>query len=63
VARVVRGRRPKDRGRCVGLAFTKFDAVSRLVLRGHLRRTAPPIPQREPRIDYAATIKRIAMGA
>ena len=49
VARVIRGRRPKDRGRCVGLSFTRFDAVSRLLLRGHLRRTAPPLPQRPPR--------------
>jgi hypothetical protein len=63
VARVIRGRRPKDRGRCLGLSFTRFDPVSRLVLRGHLRRTAPPIPQRDARIDYAATIKRIALGA
>jgi len=63
VARVIRGRRPKDRGRCVGLHFTQFDPVSRLILRGHLRRTAPPIPQRHARIDYAGTIKRIAMGA
>jgi hypothetical protein len=62
VARVVRGRRPRDRGRCVGLSFTRFDAVSRLVLRGHLRRSAPPVPQRDARIDYAATVRRIALG-
>jgi hypothetical protein len=65
VARIVRGRRPRDRGRCVGIAFTRFDAVSRLLLRGHLRRTAPPVPQRkrrEARVDYAATIRRIASG-
>ena len=31
VARVVRGRRPKDRGRCIGLRFTQFDPVSRLI--------------------------------
>lgn len=60
VARVVRGRRPKDRGRCVGISFTRFDPVARLVLRGHLRRNAPPVPQRDPRIDYAATVRRIA---
>ena len=61
VARVVRGRRPKDRGRCVGISFTEFDPVARLVLRGHLRRTAPPVPQRDARIDYAATVRRIAL--
>src|SRR5438309_11899717 len=38
VARVVRGRRPGDRGRCVGLRFKRTDAVKRLILRSHLRR-------------------------
>jgi hypothetical protein len=63
VARVVRGRRPKDRGRGIGVRFTRFDAVSRLVLRGHLRRNAPPVPQRDFRVDYAGTVRRIALGA
>jgi hypothetical protein len=65
VARVVHGRRPKDRGRCLGISFTDFDPVSRLILRGHLRRSAPPVPQRRPRdarIDYAATVRRIALA-
>jgi hypothetical protein len=62
VARVVRGRRFKDRGRCAGIAFTRFDAVARLILRGHLGRSAPPLPQREARIDYAATVRRISLG-
>jgi hypothetical protein len=62
VARVVRGRRPKDLGRGIGITFTRLDPVAKLVLRGHLRRTAPPVPQREARIDYAATILRIALG-
>jgi hypothetical protein len=59
VARVVHGRRQGDRGRCIGLHFRRLDAVKRLILRGHLRRMAPPLPQREARIDYAATVKRI----
>jgi hypothetical protein len=65
VARVVRGRRPRDRGRCAGIAFTRFDPVSRLILRGHLGRVAPPLParvRRGDRIDYAATVRRIAEG-
>ena len=65
VARVVRGRRPKDRGRCLGISFTEFDPVSRLLLRGHLRRTAPPVPQRphgDARVDFAATVRRIALA-
>jgi c-di-GMP-binding flagellar brake protein YcgR len=60
VARVIRGKRAKDRGRCVGLRFTKIDPVQRLILRGHLRRSAPPVPHRAPRIDYAGTIRKIA---
>jgi hypothetical protein len=60
VARVIRGLREKDRGRCVGLSFTKIDPVQRHILRGHLRRVAPPVPHRTPRIDYAATIRKIA---
>ena len=66
VRRVVHGRRPRDRGRCAGIAFTRFDAVSRLILRSHLRRTAPPVPARrrlaDARIDYAATVRNIAGG-
>src|SRR5258706_7462166 len=60
VARVVRGRRPGDRGKCVGLRFEKMDAVKRFILRSHLKKNAPPLPQREPRLDYAATIRKIA---
>jgi len=60
IARVVRGRRPGDRGKCVGLRFVKMDPVKRFILRGCLKRNAPPLPQREPRIDYAATVRKIA---
>jgi hypothetical protein len=65
IARVVHGRRPRDPGRCIGIRFTKLDPVSRLVLRGHLRRVAPPLPKRQiddARIDYAATVRRVAFG-
>ncbi len=62
VARVLEGRRPTDRGRAVGLRFKTLDAVHRLILRGHLRRVPPPLPAREQRIDYAATIFKIAYG-
>ena len=60
ITRIVRGRRMGDRGRCVGIQFRKFDPIKRFILRGHLRRSSPPLPQREPLIDYAATVKRIA---
>jgi len=60
VTRIVRGRRPGDQGRALGLRFTDMNAISRLILRGHLRRVPPPVPKRARRIDYAATIHRIA---
>ena len=59
VARVIRGRRPGDKGRGVGLRFSTLPRVKRLILRGHLRRVPPPIPRRTQRIDWAATIRSI----
>jgi hypothetical protein len=60
VTRIVRGRRPGDNGRALGLRFTDMAAISRLILRGHLRRVPPPVPRRARRIDYAATVHKIA---
>jgi c-di-GMP-binding flagellar brake protein YcgR len=60
VTRLVRGRRPEDEGRAFGLKFIDLAPISRLILRGHLRRTPPPLPKRPRRIDYAATIHKIA---
>ena len=62
-ARVLHGRRASERGRSLGLEFEGLDAVSRLLLGGALRRVPPPIPQREQRIDYAATVARILRAA
>lgn len=59
VARVIRGRRPGDKGRGVGLRFSTMPGVKRLILRGHLRRVPPPVPRRTQRIDWAATIRSI----
>ncbi len=59
VARVIRGRRPGDRGRGVALRFSTLPRVKRLILRGHLRRVPPPVPRRAQRIDWAATIRSI----
>jgi len=47
VARIIEGRRPGDRGRALGLRFQTLPAVSRLILRGHLRKIPPPLPQRQ----------------
>jgi hypothetical protein len=60
VTRIIRGRRPEDEGRAFGLKFLDVAPVSRLILRGHLRRVPPPVPQRPTRLDYAATIRQIA---
>lgn len=60
VARVVAGRRPGDRGRCLGVSFRGLDAIARHILRGNLRKVPPPVPRRERRLDYAATVRHIA---
>jgi hypothetical protein len=46
VARIIEGRRPGDRGRALALRFQTLPAVSRLILRGHLRKIPPTLPQR-----------------
>jgi len=69
VARVVAGRRVGDDGRGFGLRFQGFPAVSRLILRGHLRRAPRAAPQRwpgtpalQPDPDYARLVKDILEG-
>lgn len=59
VTRVIRGRRPGDKGRGVALAFSTMPRVKRFILRGHLRHVPPPVPRRAQRIDWAATIRSI----
>jgi PilZ domain-containing protein len=68
VRRVVEGRRPGDHGRALGLHFESLPAVSRLILRGHLRKAPPVVPQRElppelspRRIDYAQAVRRVML--
>lgn len=60
VTRIVKGRRPGDDGRAVGLRFRNMSYLSRLLLRGHLRRQPPPLPRRNVRFDWAESIRRIA---
>jgi len=60
VARVVRGRRPSDRGEAIGLAFSTLSRVQRFILRGQLRRVPPPVPRRPQRIDWSATVRSLA---
>ena len=59
VTRVIKGRRPGDRGRGIGLSFSSLDRVKRLILRGHLRRVPPPLPRRIQRIDWTATVRSL----
>ncbi len=59
VARVIRGRRPGDKGRAVGIRFETMSRVKRFILRNHLRKVPPPIPRRNQRIDWTATVMEI----
>ena len=69
VTRLVEGRRPGDDGRAFGVHFETLPAVSRLILRGHLRRQPSPTPRRErpvdlvsPDPDYASFVKDVWAG-
>jgi len=62
VARVVHGRRPGDLGRCFGLAFDELEPDVHVYLRRALRGVPPPLPTREPRVDYAASIALAALS-
>lgn len=61
VARVVHGRRPRDRARGLGLEFHSLDGDTRWQIRAALRDIPPPLPARAPRVDYAATIHMLAL--
>ncbi|MGA7118833.1 MAG: PilZ domain-containing protein [Polyangiaceae bacterium] len=58
VARVVHGRRPGDHGRCVGLEFDGLDGALQYFLHTTLQGVPPPVPRRDARIDYAASVER-----
>jgi hypothetical protein len=61
IARVVHGRRPRDRGPCLGIEFGSLDEIARWVIRASLRGLPPPLPARERRIDYAASVHLAAL--
>ena len=63
VTRVIHGRRPGDRGLSLGLKFAPLTREVRSELALSLRRFAPLMPSRAPRIDYAATVKNISFPA
>jgi PilZ domain-containing protein len=69
VTRVVEGRRPGDDGRAIGVHFETLPAVSRLILRGHLRRHPLTLARRERPVellpadpDYAQIVREIWAG-
>ncbi len=62
VARVVHGRRPGDTGRCFGIQFDSLEADAQSFLRRALRGVPPPLPMREPRVDYAASVHLAALS-
>jgi hypothetical protein len=71
LTRVVEGRRPGDAGRALGVRFDALPAVSRLILRGYLRRmpVAPALRelpldlamQAAPVVDYAREIGNLLL--
>jgi hypothetical protein len=62
VARVIHGRRPGDAGHCLGIEFEELDGDAARILRAALRAVPPPLPMREPRIDYAASVHLAALS-
>jgi c-di-GMP-binding flagellar brake protein YcgR len=56
LSRVLHGRRPGDGGRRFGLEFEPLAPEIERYLRSTLRGVAPPLPNREPRVDYAASV-------
>jgi hypothetical protein len=62
VARVIHGRRPGDLGRCLALEFDPLAPHITRRLRAVLQSVPPPLPTREPRIDYAATVHLAALS-
>jgi hypothetical protein len=57
VARVLHGRRPGDKGRCFGIEFDALDRSLQYFLHTALHGVPPPVPKREARIDYAASVE------
>ena len=57
VARVVHGRRPGDPGRGFGICFDRLDDEAGWIIARALRDIPPPVPKREQRVDYAASLR------
>ena len=62
IARVVHGRRPSDHGRFLGLEFHRLEPAAKWLLSHALRDVPPPVPRRERRVDYAASVHLAALS-
>jgi hypothetical protein len=60
VTRVAHGRRPEDKGPEIGIRFNNMSAITKLILKGAVRKVPPPLPKRAARVDYAESVKRVA---
>jgi hypothetical protein len=60
IARVVHGRRPGDPGRGFGVRFDRIEDEAEWLLAQALRDIPPPLPKRERRVDYAASVRLAA---
>lgn len=56
VVRIERGARNGDPGRAIAIRFTAIDPVDRGMLKGAIAKVPPPVPRRDLRIDFAATV-------
>jgi len=62
VARVLHARRPGDMCRSFAVQFESLDPGAQEYLGKTLRGTPPPLPLREPRIDYAGTLLKALLS-
>ena len=62
VSRVLHGRRPGDLCRSFAVEFETLEPGAQEYLGRTLRGTPPPLPMREPRIDYAGSVLKAALS-
>jgi hypothetical protein len=63
ICRVVWGRRDEDEFPSYGVHFTAMSKTTHRILAARLRGMPPPVPARQVRIDYAASVNSIFQAA
>lgn len=63
ISRVVWGRREADQSPAFGVSFAALPPMETAVLTARLDGLPPPVPNRNLRIDYAESVRRIATAA